>query len=337
MRDYQSNKEWRKIQQIAYGQEGLADVRQYNRDAVGTTKAIDPESVENMGGDWQDRFKALGLKIPRSVTPGTPEFRFTVWWQKRAAEKKDRALSIKTIQTEFPAMDLWVIQHCLRQLVKDGVAKVKGAGIHGATQMDEKGMKELTFQLRSDYVPTDLDKFRAISDGSDQGNTEYAKEMSRITYRDYHTFLNNAFLQAATNVLHNKFCEEGLVVSSNAGELPFRIYGDNSMLQKESSKGLVHSATTANMSRDTIYSILGSGVEPYTLNQISDRFPNQVSGYSIVDWHKPGGPLMKICHDEIFPAAHSSWIKGTLAGMKGKLTPLISKDEIPRVHSGEVF
>lgn len=340
--DHQSPEAWRKIQQIAYGQEGLAAGGQYDRDQVGTTKALDPQSVENLEGDWQSRFKALGLKIPASVTPGSPVFKFTIWWQKRAAAKGDRTLTIKTVQKEAPVLGMKVMLY-LRQLINDGVAKVDGAGIKRGfeAQIGDRDWSKLTFELREDYVPKKRLEFNSLTAGihgqNEANMREYSKEMSRITYADYHKFLNNAFIQAASNVLHDKFCKEGLPVSSKAGELPFKIYGDNAMLQKESSKGLVHSATTANMSRDTIYSIIDSGIEPYTLNQISDRFPNLIAGQSIIDWHKPGGPLMKICHDEVFPMAQSHFLKGRLAGVKGKVTEQISKDDTEKVHSGEVF
>ncbi len=167
----------------------------------------------------------------------------------------------------------------------------------------------------------------------------YAREMAKITYADYHKFLNNGFTQAASNVLHDRFCKDGLSVASNEGDVGFRIYGDNAMLQKESSKGLVHSSKTANMSRDSIYGIIQTGIAPHALNALSDRFPNQLEGMPLIDWHKPGGPLDTICHDEVFPQAQSDLLKGRVAGLlkSNGLTKQISKDDTPQVHSGEFF
>ena len=345
--DHASAEGWRHIQQIAYGQGGLSDTAQLDRSKVGTTKAIDPQSVENQGGDWQSRFAALGLKIPGSVTPGSPIFGFTVWWQGQAAKTGKRSLTMKAAMKEKPGLTTGVLAHCLRTLIDDGVAKVDGAGIkRGANaQIGARKIETLTFELREDYVPKDSAKFDTmmqIDPGtgarSASADEAYAQEMARITYADYHQFLNNGFIQAASNVLHDRFCQAGLSVGSAVGDVGYRIYGDNAMLQKESSRGLVHSATTANMSRDSIYSIITTGAAPHALNDISDRFPNQIEGQPLVKWHEPGGPLMKICHDEVFPKAQSDMVKGRLAGIfKSKLTAQISKDDTAKVHTGDLF
>ena len=346
--DHMSAEAWRHIQQIAYGQGGLADTAQLDRSQVGTTAAIDPQSVENQGGDWQSRFTALGLKTPGSVTPGSPIFGFTVWWQGRAARTKKRSLTMKDVAKEKPGLSSSVLEYCLRTLIDDGVAKVDGAGIaHGAAaQIGDSKMDKLTYELREDYIPKDSRKFDDLMKVDEQtgkraegADETYAREMAKITYADYHKFLNNGFIQAASNVLHDRFCKDGLSVASNEGDVGYRIYGDNAMLQKESSKGLVHSSKTANMSRDSIYGIIQTGVAPHALNDISDRFPNQVEGMPLIEWHKPGGPLEAICHDEVFPQAQSDLLKGRVAGLlKSKgLTKQISKDDTPEVHSGEFF
>ena len=345
--DHASAEGWRHIQQIAYGQGGLADTAQLDRSQIGTTAAIDPQSVENQGGDWQSRFSALGLKIPGSVTPGSPIFGFTVWWQGRAARTKKRSLTMEAAMKEKPGLSKGVLEYCLRTLIDDGVAKVDGAGIArgAAAQIGKSKMGKLTYELRESYIPKDSKKFDELMQvdeqtgkRTDKADETYAKEMAKITYADYHKFLNNGFIQAASNVLHDRFCKNGLSVSSNEGDVGFRIYGDNAMLQKESSKGLVHSATTANMSRDSIYSIIRTGASPHTLNNISDRFPNQIEGQPLIDWHKSGGPLEKICYDEVFPEAQSDFVKGRLAGVfKSKLTKKISKDDTEDVHAGEYF
>ena len=43
---------------------------------------------------------------------------------------------------------------------------------------------------------------------------------------DYQTFLNHGYLQLSSNVLHDHFCANGLDVATQAGDTPFKIYGD---------------------------------------------------------------------------------------------------------------
>jgi len=80
-RDYTSQEKWRQVQNIAYGQAGVAGMGLY-RAKVGTTASNDPQTVENIekvgsgqaerAATWEDRYKALGLAVPRALTKIPP-------------------------------------------------------------------------------------------------------------------------------------------------------------------------------------------------------------------------------------------------------------------------
>jgi hypothetical protein len=141
------------------------------------------------------------------------------------------------------------------------------------------------------------------------------------------------------------------MVSSNAdGEL-FKIYGDEAMLQVESQRGLLHSATTAKMSRDSIDQALGGdgAADPaITTASIVDRFPAHVQTPTMVkgkvtgsygprvgigEFHEDGGALEALCLNNVFPNMSS----GTKAAMATKdLSTAVSKDEAV-IHGGAPF
>jgi hypothetical protein len=71
-----------------------------------------------------------------------------------------------------------------------------------------------------------------------------------VTWDQYRVFVNDGWYQIITNVLHDKYCIEGLVVGSPDRKEIGRIYGDAHML--ESPAGAVYTAETTQMSRDAI-------------------------------------------------------------------------------------
>lgn len=157
-------------------------------------------------------------------------------------------------------------------------------------------------------------------------------------YRDYVRFMQDAYLQKATNALHDEFCKSGLWVASAVGDPLFKIYGDNAMLNRESAAGVQHSAVTANMSRDSILGMATTGQEPagQTTPDILARFPNAVrppgSGraISLADWHN-NGTLEAWAGPNVF--AKMSAVINAAAGSStlGKIT----QDQ--DVHAGEAF
>jgi hypothetical protein len=349
--DYTRDENWRKNQAIAYNQPGVGyEQGRYDHTKVGTMAAKDPQSVENIqddaasGTDWKTRFAALGLQLPSSVTPGSEFFPFTVRWQRYSLQHNTAKLTLKTARA-FSISDNYT-ERVLRQLVKDGIARVNWAGTK-VDPLKDKEVKDVTFILNSDYVPKDAKRFDQLykdlygKDANKKAAAQqnYKESAMKITYKNYHEFLNNATLQVATNLLHDEYCKNGLVVKSGKGDDLGRIYGDDHMMDKDSATGVKYSAQTANMSRDVIYDIFehGSSADQATpITRISERFPAFVGNSAganfkpIAQWHAED--VWKICQDEILPKVPGS--AKALGGM-GTLAGNISKDT--KVHEGALF
>jgi hypothetical protein len=124
------------------------------------------------------------------------------------------------------------------------------------------------------------------------------------------------------------------------------------MLDKESAVGLLHSATTAKMSRDPITQALAAGQAPQiTTQSIVDRFPAQVGIPTVTDKGDvmevgpPGASvslavfhndnvLGEICRTKIFPNKIPNIQKA--AASTRDLSPALSKDE-RNLHAGQPF
>ena len=125
----------------------------------------------------------------------------------------------------------------------------------------------------------------------------------------------------------------------DGGEFVYKVYGDDSMLQKGSSAGVEHSAKTANMSRNSIEAAVRTGIPDMTTAQIAARFPSHVKPpgggavISLADWHSEGS-LKQFCDDNIFP--NVPFKKKTVPGLGGDVGDQLSKDE-PAVHAGAAF
>jgi hypothetical protein len=242
------------------------------------------------------------------------------------------------------------LEAALIKLIDDGVVYYE----HYSTKDRAKGAKTIGLTgflgdkpliLKKEYIPKPehRTKFRRAVRQAKAGNTgAYEKMAKAVTYGDYHRFLNQGNLQLASNVLHDHFCENGLDVATAQGETPFKIYGDNAMLGKESAKGVKYSATTSRMSRDSIYEIARTGTSATTTQSIAARFPTWVrpkgtgDNLSLAAWHGDGGALYNFCFKKIFPDAAGFFSKSTVAA-KGKLAEQVSKDDVPKIHSGEAF
>ena len=126
--------------------------------------------------------------------------------------------------------------------------------------------------LRDEYVPSNSQKVRDLDSDPD-----LMEDMALgVAYNDYLEFMNSAFLQKATNFVHDKFCLEGLVVKAGNNDEVFRIYGDDSMFKANAGPGLLHSGTTSHMSRDSILEIAATGAAANTADQILQRLPRKV-------------------------------------------------------------
>ncbi len=356
-----TDEEWRQIRAIAANQSDLnIDDDRYDLANVGKLSPNDMQFAENLKGHWLDRFGALGLRLPASVRPDpeSDSWQFLAEWQLYAAQKGTRELPptlIDKLENDTGWDDL------IHQLVADNavqIMNIKGNPAIDPLKHSHKGTWKY-YRLHPDYVPQDADEFAQIMadiQGPDvldpsllaeeskreielkrlNAQDVYGRRAAAITYQGFHNFMRNARLQYATNVLHNKFCVEGLLVKTGEGTDIGRIYGDNAMLNANSGKGVKYSAETARMSMQAIQDTL-DGKKPAPLTAISNRFPAQVEVkgqyVSLAEWNKG---LKKVCEDGgIFEEATSG--AGGLYTEKFNLGDKISKDDINQIHKGEAF
>ncbi len=382
--DYFKDKNWRKVQQMAYRQPGLADAMQYDKakvqgaTGVGVTAATprNPQSVENMDGTWEQRFDALGLQVPASLsTPGSPERKLVEWWQLLAGAGGERERNGSQLTATGP-LSKGGLQAALKNLILDGVVRTdesvetrgsymaSGAAMANArfTRFDES-----TFILRDDYVPEKkkLAAFKAAlakSKGSAASpgkaavagdDSDYQKMAKSVSYGDYFEFMNSGFIQKATNALHDTYCQGGLDVLSGDGAQVFKLYGDDAMFSSASAKGVEHSAMTANMSRDSITSVINTGAEgAKTTSAIVGRLPARVQykvssddgevittvTQDIAAWHNSTerGALKDTCMTDVFPKMSGKFMQKFVPGAFGsELGKVFSKDQA--VHGADAF
>jgi hypothetical protein len=208
-----------------------------------------------------------------------------------------------------------------------------------------------TFQLTGTSTLGDKLKGK-VTNPTDVNAPDYTDRAKKAVYKDYHGYMNTAALQAATNILHDHFCEQGLHVKAANGDVIGKVYGDDAMFKAESAKGAKYAGITSNMSRDAIYEMVntppsqGVPAEPAgkTTADILGRFPTQVTApgggnaMSLADWHT-NGPLKLLCDRVIFPQANRNFWKTFVGGGKAALTTglseKISKDV--DVHQGDLF
>jgi hypothetical protein len=163
--------------------------------------------------------------------------------------------------------------------------------------------------------------------------------------------MNSGFIQKATNALHDTFCASGLTVLAAEGGEAFKVYGDDAMFNQESAKGVKYSAETANLSRDSIISIIDTGTDNgVTAQTIMGRLPDQVQ-YDIIEggenvgsrtdsieeWHNPAnrGALKDRCLEDVFPKMAWSAMQKFVPGVIGDELGTISKDE--KKHGSDAF
>ena len=350
-RDYMTEDEWRRVQQIAYGQPGVAANDLADPAKVGQVLSNDPQSVENLDGDWTDRFNALGLKIPAVLrTPGTAEWDLFTWWQDQAMNGQLLTADYKDLAKAGPLGNKTQLQTALKALIDDGVVYYS----HYSTKDRAKGAEAIGLEtlgyakdlrIKKEYIP---DKAKAgafataVASAKTGDTAAYDKMSKAVTYGDYHAFLNHGYLQLASNVLHDHFCANGLDVAMAQGDAPYKIYGDNAMLGKESSKMVKYSSETAHQSRDSIIEIATTGQTNKSTQAIAARFPTWVkppgagANMSLEAWHGEGGALHTFCNDTIFPQVAGFFSKSTAVAKK-KLVPQVSKDDTTAIHSGEAF
>ncbi|MGH9126414.1 MAG: hypothetical protein ACRDZ8_17055 [Acidimicrobiales bacterium] len=339
-RSYTSDPKWRRVQNIAYGQSGIAGRGLYNA-PIGQTQSNDAQSVENMGGTWQQRFDALGLEVPGSLKFERSDTRVLfAWWQSEASEKPYLAKhNVGALLESGPIKNRPKLERALKALINDGVVYYdnysSGDRLKGSEAIGLSGFfGDKTLCLKAEYIPKRRTNVSAMSDGG------FGEKAKAVTYGDYHTFLNHGYLQLSTNALHDYFCKNGLWVDTEEGRPGYKIYGDNNMLQTESARMVKWSGQTSRMSRDSIVQLATTGRTANTTAAIAGRIPKYVStvkdGTTIpLDrWHgesKTAG-LKKLCFDTVFPDCSGLFSKST-AIASDVLADKISKD----TEAGEAF
>ena len=378
--DFTLDKNWLRIQAIAYKQPGFAQAisgnqGQYNKNAIQgydpnqqVNRAQNPQGVEDMTGDWMNRFQALGLQIPVSMRDSNSDTRRIVeWWQSGAGAniiQSKTTVSGKRLLNSGLNIGFGPLKTALNALLADGVIYADSSSEkHSSKKMksflsggriinpniSEKSFKDIKFVLRDAYVPRKGNKARFDNAKGGQDDNAYDRMSAMVTYEDYFKFMNDGYLQKSTNAAHNTFCVNGLTVTSGDGTLQdAKVYGDDAMFSQGSSAGVKHSAETAHMSRDAIRNIIDNGNDGGNATAtILDRLPDQVrvditddngtvTGNQLMDiatWHNPnnGGTLKQQCFTQIFPGMGAI---DKIVGAMGGLTPHLSKDQ---VHAGEAF
>jgi hypothetical protein len=357
--DFATDTTWRGVQATVYGQEGAFGEDLY--DSAVSEPSTDPQSAENLEGSWKDRFEALGLAIPRSLRdPAGAPAQLLKSWQTLASTKGKTTRTIKELTT-LTGLDATALKDAVLALVQDSVVYresrhrewVKDESLDGDMSQIGKAQDQDhgeyhdkdSFSIRDTYVPPKpppVKKGAVAPEAAPESQDAYDDKVKATAHQDYQTFLNRSYLQFATNVLHNKFCEDGLSVKSGAdGEL-FKVYGDNAMLDAGAAAGVEYSAQTARRSISAIKLWATEGAVPatHTVDAIAARFPNRVefdgTETTIKDWHAEGGPLQKLCTTKIFPSiAKTKNAKSSAVGAGGSLADVVSKDV--KVHSGADF
>jgi hypothetical protein len=359
--DFAKDETWQRIQAIAYRQPEVASKLQYDKSevqGVGDNKknrARNPQAVEDVGGDWEKRFKAAGLSVPASLrTPGSPTRKVVEWWQVETAGGGPREQNGTDILLNSGDLGFAEVLKALTDLLADGVISKGGQSndetgrkyMSGAFQLNPSMSREhfaaMTFALRQEYVPRDAKWFKMVREGGAKGqDANYQRMAAAVTFQDYWTFMNNGYLQKSTNALHNVFCQNGIEVSSGENQPLFMVYGDDAMFSSQSAKGVEHSGQTAHMSRDAILAITEGRQPQQTTEQILGRLPSWVrpkgapKAVSIEAWHNPAAKdlLRNYCETDVFP---EMGFMDKAAGALGDLSEFISKDNNPP-HGGDAF
>jgi hypothetical protein len=353
--DAHRDKNWRTTQQTAYNQPGLTDESQYTKTDVGKTRTIrgqqgvtsarNPQSVENVQGDWKVKAEALGLEVPTAVMTGDSHELLVAWQYLCVRAKLDPRPRVQTVKSlralgATKRLSATKVDAALEQLYLAGAIHFTKYSTSDPTQEHDIQPSD-KLSLRDDYVPSSETKLTQVL--QTPGKKGYEDLALGVAYNDYLEFMNSAFLQKATNFLHDHYCVNGLDVKTGDGWPVFKVYGDDHMFRQNASMGLAHSGVTAHMSRNSIMQVIQKGAEDpgHSTQDILKRLPEKVqlddaSVVSLADWHK--GALRTECEKSIFPSmsnAGKNQVFNKLAPGIGGSLGQITKDKPP--HGNDVF
>ena len=125
--DYMTDKTSKKRVAMAK-QPGLGvEASRYNIGNVGPgMPGKNMQAVENMTGTWQERFAALGLQLPPSLTEGTAANMVFKEWQKRVAENNKYAKITPTEFSDLTGLGANLVRNAFTQFATDVVAHEAG-------------------------------------------------------------------------------------------------------------------------------------------------------------------------------------------------------------------
>ena len=179
--------------------------------------------------------EALGLKVPDAVTSGDSHELLVAWQYMCLSAIIDRRPRVQTLKTlrklgaKEAGLSAGAVDTALEALWQAGVVHLNDYGT-GDLLTDHELDPSDKLTLREDYVPSSKSKL----DTALANPGGYADLALGVTYNDYLEFMNSAFIQKATNFVHDHFCVNGLDVETGDGWPVFRIYGDDNMFKKQS-------------------------------------------------------------------------------------------------------
>jgi hypothetical protein len=247
-------------------QPGLASQELYSKDTKLSARGPQAASQEPTAAK---EFATAGLERPNLLGGATALLR---WWRSEVAKDARFAQSegtgsdepllrlsdLKRINAAVPAIATkQQLAAVLLQLEGEGFVK-KNVGF-GILEPDYELVKASPL----------LKTAKAESD-----NASY-DPASTMTLAAYHEFVNNAMIQSGAGALHDYFCQQGLVVSDDAGNEQFKLYGDNALLEQSAARGVELAGTAALASRTAISDILAGNAGAPSVDEIFKRFPSK--------------------------------------------------------------
>lgn len=263
---------------------------------VANTRGLksDPQALDNaMIRDqlnYTESAELIGMKP-------TGDIIFMMWWRDKAA--KDGKMQTVTLpklveyieKSDFPfPVSSEIAQLWLEDLIsKDFVEKEEVKNGDSKYTLDKSQINVVsqdTVKMKrnrpytSEVYKPDFATDKKYGEQNPEYENYLEEQASEFNIQAYNAFLSNTYIQAVTNVFHDKFCLEGLDVVAINGTHIGKVYGDRSMLTAGAQGGVKYAAETSELSRNSLFKTLsGEALTPdEETAQIRSRFPGQVKG-----------------------------------------------------------
>ena len=196
MWDAHSDQTWRTMQQMADSQPGLTDAGQYTKKDVGKTRKVtgadgaeheigsarNPQSVENIDGDWKVKAKALGLEVPSSLSDDDARALLVAWQTRCVARLKirnprEQDWKATLAMAKKAGLNPTRTEKAINALWADGIVRLTDYGVNDWTK-DHPLTPSTKLTLRDAYVPSGSSKLT--------NDPDELKHMALgVTYNDY--------------------------------------------------------------------------------------------------------------------------------------------------------